>query len=530
MVGDGFGGRLWYEPTNYTVGSYSGYSRCDYPCDDDVNELYGWGSNSTGQLGLGSTVSGVFTPTPIPNMTNVKYYSTGYIMGAIKNDATGWVWGDVITPIPSQVISDVYFVDAGWQTISFVKNDGTIWTLGSNYAGCFGDGPGGVFFSTVPVQMLNVNNAVRVAVNQYSTTVLLADGSLVSAGDNSGGWLGVGSAITQTNIPIVIPGLPNIVDIKSNATSTIALSENGEVFFWGLTNSSPTVHFDPYQIVELDSIIAISGCDDGYHYLALDENGNCYGFGDSFGQFGVSLVTNVGLTPVLVASNVIDIMAGETFSYIVKDDLSLWGAGSSNQGSIWLNLTNEFRDYWAKMEPNLVPGSCQISGVKPKYAGCLDTMNNEVIIDFNAGNLPYQYSLDGSQYQYSNVFRNLDNGQHEVEVINADGCEYAFEIEVDFIENCGLEGTIHFPNIFTPDSDGENDYFNFRDKGLDILDCKIFNRWGNLVNTIDDPQGNWDGTDLNNHECPEGVYYYIIEYSFNEVEFHSHSGYIHLIR
>jgi len=42
MVGDGFGGRLWYRPTNYTVGSYSGFSLCySDPCDSSSNQLYG---------------------------------------------------------------------------------------------------------------------------------------------------------------------------------------------------------------------------------------------------------------------------------------------------------------------------------------------------------------------------------------------------------------------------------------------------------------------------------------------------------
>jgi alpha-tubulin suppressor-like RCC1 family protein len=68
------------------------------PCSNGTNQLYGWGSNNTGQLGYNSSIlpSGVITPTPIPNMNNVKYYSTGYNMGAIKNDSSGWVWGSAI--------------------------------------------------------------------------------------------------------------------------------------------------------------------------------------------------------------------------------------------------------------------------------------------------------------------------------------------------------------------------------------------------------------------------------------------------
>lgn len=63
LVGDGFGGRLWYKPSNYTVGSYSAYSICYTGlCSDGPNELRGWGSNGTNQLGLGNLVSETNTP------------------------------------------------------------------------------------------------------------------------------------------------------------------------------------------------------------------------------------------------------------------------------------------------------------------------------------------------------------------------------------------------------------------------------------------------------------------------------------
>lgn len=56
MVGDGFGGRLWYNPTNYTVGSYSAYSICQDICGTGETQLYGWGDNGYNQLGLGISV------------------------------------------------------------------------------------------------------------------------------------------------------------------------------------------------------------------------------------------------------------------------------------------------------------------------------------------------------------------------------------------------------------------------------------------------------------------------------------------
>ena len=86
MVGDGFGGRGWYVPHNYQVGSYSAYTICG-----DNSQLYGWGNNSQGELGNGSSTFSTGAPVAATGMTNVKFYTSGYIAGAIKNDNTAWI-------------------------------------------------------------------------------------------------------------------------------------------------------------------------------------------------------------------------------------------------------------------------------------------------------------------------------------------------------------------------------------------------------------------------------------------------------
>jgi len=78
------------------------------------------------------------------------------------------------------------------------------------------------------------------------------------------------------------------------------------------------------------------------------------------------------------------------------------------------------------------------------------------------------------------------------------------------IDNCNL---YHLPNVFTPNADNWNDLFvpfpyNFVQK----INLKIFNRWGNVVFTTEDPNINWDGKDKYTHiNCSDGVYYYICD-------------------
>lgn len=338
MVGDGFGGRLWYKPYNYTVGSYSAYTICG-----DEKQLYGWGANGFGQLGDSSFTS-TDKPIKVKNMTNVKYYSTGYVMGAIKEDSTGWVWGkptagmmDYSVTIPTKVIDDVMFVDAGMFNCAFVKKDGTVWSVGSSNSAEFGNGQHITQFSLIPQQMLNVSTAVRTAQGGFSTTVLLKDGTVLVAG--------LYNATTYTT-PTTINFNAFIVDIKANTNANLALDSSGNVWFW----NANTV---PYQLSGIKNVVAISGCNDGDHFFLLDDNHDCYALGENTaGQCGIPGIFQMAI-PTKVASNVNDIMAGEVFSYIIKTDGQLYATGHSNGGSIWLDLPNEPRDVFTPINPTI---------------------------------------------------------------------------------------------------------------------------------------------------------------------------------
>ena len=87
FTGDQFGGRLWYQPTNFSVGSYSAHTVCG-----QNNQLYSWGTNIHGELGYKDWPS-QFKPKLVEGMDSIYYYSAGYVAGAVKRDGTGWAWG-----------------------------------------------------------------------------------------------------------------------------------------------------------------------------------------------------------------------------------------------------------------------------------------------------------------------------------------------------------------------------------------------------------------------------------------------------
>lgn len=67
-------------------------------------------------------------------------------------------------------------------------------------------------------------------------------------------------------------------------------------------------------------------------------------------------------------------------------------------------------------------------------------------------------------------------------------------------------------NVFSPNGDGINDIFMFREPGIKNVHCEIVNRWGELVGKFDGPENGWNGTNFGtNAICQEGTYFYVAE-------------------
>jgi gliding motility-associated-like protein len=62
-----------------------------------------------------------------------------------------------------------------------------------------------------------------------------------------------------------------------------------------------------------------------------------------------------------------------------------------------------------------------------------------------------------------------------------------------------------FPNVFTPNSDGINDFFEIENLPANT-EVIILNRWGNVVFSSTDYQNNWDGKDDSGRALVDGVY------------------------
>jgi gliding motility-associated-like protein len=90
---------------------------------------------------------------------------------------------------------------------------------------------------------------------------------------------------------------------------------------------------------------------------------------------------------------------------------------------------------------------------------------------------------------------------------------------------------IDAPNVFSPNADGTNDFWQFI--SLDYVasvELTVLNRWGNIVYEQTAAAPSWDGKTANGNEAAEGVYFYrykVLGVDGSTLEGH---GYFHLVR
>lgn len=77
---------------------------------------------------------------------------------------------------------------------------------------------------------------------------------------------------------------------------------------------------------------------------------------------------------------------------------------------------------------------------------------------------------------------------------------------IDTVYLCSLT----IPNVFTPNNDGSNDYFNITYDGNEPYHLLIYNRWGREMFTSDNKSTLWDGNSPNGSKASDGVYFYIL--------------------
>ena len=172
---------------------------------------------------------------------------------------------------------------------------------------------------------------------------------------------------------------------------------------------------------------------------------------------------------------------------------------------------DRYNNYGFSLNPQLVPGNFTHVRVTPNSVGC----DSIITLNLTVKPLPNTYLgqndnhcfeddgnmllsvPDGDCESYSwstgetNQFISISQGGTYSVTATRDGCTNDYEITIKDV----CPTNVYLPNCITPsDRDGINDYFQLAST-KDILEFNIviFNRWGKIVFTSDDPHFRWNG-------------------------------------
>ena len=121
------------------------------------------------------------------------------------------------------------------------------------------------------------------------------------------------------------------------------------------------------------------------------------------------------------------------------------------------------------------------------------------------------------------------NFQVEARIIGEGQCVSSDVVNIDIRTYC-IEEDIKIPNVFTPNGDGVNDEFRIEtDIQVEVIDLKIFDRWGEQIFYTKSLRNSWDGT-FRGQPAEAGVYVYHLRLKCPDTNIFTKTGNVTLLR
>jgi len=214
-----------------------------------------WGSNGSGQLGDGTTMSRSAPTTDVTGLSTAvaRVTTGGSVTCAHAASGMGWCWGDndhgqlgdnttvqKATPL-AMAVQDVrrtapasfsVGVDNGAETCAIIGS-GEVWCWGDNAYGQLGNGM--TPDSLTPVRATGITDALEIAAGRWHVCVLHATARVSCWGRNFNGEVGDGTLILRRS-PVDV-GLANVVAIGAGGHHSCAINTANEMYCWGLNSS-----------------------------------------------------------------------------------------------------------------------------------------------------------------------------------------------------------------------------------------------------------------------------------------------------
>lgn len=170
-------------------------------------------------------------------------------------------------------------------------------------------------------------------------------------------------------------------------------------------------------------------------------------------------------------------------------------------GDLRLNTSGSYRDTFRSVDncDSIVPLELTV------LEASLDTVEVKI--------------FEGEAYEVG-VFNIRKEGEYDVTLTSSFGCDSMVLVRLDYYH-------VYFPTAFSPNDDGINDLFTVQggDDLAEVLELRIFDRWGNLLSE----ETSWDGRRAGESLNP-GVYVYRARLMMNDGKERGFSGSVALLR
>lgn len=322
--------------------------------------LYSWGQNSYGQLGLGD-VTNRSSPSQVGSLgTWLKLACGTYQSLSIKTDGTLWAWGQGANgklglgnttsySSPKQVgaLTTWASIAGGGEHTMAITTGGALWTWGGNGSGQLG--LGNVTSYSSPKQVGALTTWLKIVGGYEFTIATKTDGTLWAWGVNSTGQLGQGNTTSRSS-PVQIGALTTWSNIAAGYGYTIAVKTDGTLWTWGQngngqlglgTSGALSYTSSPQQVGALTTWSKIDSTNDSTYAIKTD--GSLWDWGmNGNGQLGLGNTTSYSSPKQVGALTTWSIVngGGTEFAIAIKTDGTLWSWGRNFAGQLGLgNLT-----------------------------------------------------------------------------------------------------------------------------------------------------------------------------------------------
>ena len=299
-----------------------------------------WGSNSSGQLGDGTTLDSQL-PVAVQGLGGpVAQVSAGSLFTcALMVDRTAKCWGygfygqlgdgnggnDSAVPVAVSGVATAVAVSAGDSHACAVLSTGSVLCWGSNSVGQLGNNS--LVDSLVPVTVSSMTTAVSVSAGFAHTCAVLSTKALKCWGDNFYGQLGNNSVTDIFKTPVSVSGISTGVSVTAGGAHSCAVLTTGSMKCWGDNSwgqlGDGTIDPSLVPVAVAPFVSGVRAASGGSHTCAARSTGvvQCWGFGGDGelgdGTYADSLIPVVALAgPATVTAASLTLGVGVTLPTI----------------------------------------------------------------------------------------------------------------------------------------------------------------------------------------------------------------------